>query len=183
MYRDVSGWSPALRPGRSARFIVMACDDPDEASQVGQELLQLNSGRLRVYDGIWQFMEHPPREHVAAVILATRDDPETMGQTLQWTRHRWPRCSVAVIADTGGDGHEMAARENGANFFTRPVTSAQWRAIVCHATGTEQYLEGGSSPERAGPPTRGLMSGRPQVGAEPAAVRSKLGPPGSVRLV
>jgi hypothetical protein len=161
----------------------MACDDRDEAEQIGQEISQLNNSCLRAYDGVWQFMESPPREHVAAVILATHDDPEAIGQTLQWTRHRWPRCPVTVIGDVGGEGHEMAARQNSANFFTRPVTSAQWRAIVRHAIGRERFLEGGSSPERAGPLTRGLMSGRPQVGAEPAAVRSRLEPPANVRNV
>ena len=161
----------------------MACEDPDEPQQIGHEIRQLNNSCLRAFDGVWQFMENPPREHVVAVILATRDDPETMGQALQWMRHRWPHCPVTVVSDVGGEGHEMAARQNGANFLTRPVTLAQWRAVVRHAIGREKYLEGGSSPERAGPLTRGLMSGRPQVGAEPAAVRSRLEPPANVRIV
>lgn len=183
MYRDVPSSTPALRPGPAERCIVMACDDHDEAERIGHETLQLNNSCLRAYEGLWQLVETPPREHVVAVILATHDDPETIRQALQWARHRWPRCSVTVVGDVGGQGHEMAARENGANFLTRPVTLAQWRAVVRHATGREQYLEGGSSPERAGPLTRGLMSGRPRVGTEPVVVRSRLEPPANVRIV
>jgi DNA-binding response OmpR family regulator len=149
MYRDGPNWFPAMRPGRSVGCIVMACDDRDEAQEIGREIVQVNSSCLRAYDGVLEFVEHPPREHVVAVILATRDDPETMGQTLQWTRHRWPRCPVTVVCDTGGEGHEMAARENGANFLPRPVAASQWRAVIRHAIGRERYLEGGSSPLRA----------------------------------
>jgi hypothetical protein len=183
MYRDVSGRAPALRPGRWERCIVVVFDDRDEAEAIDRELSQVNSSRLRAYEDLWRLLEHPPCEDVAAVILATRDDPETIGQTLQWARHRWPRCLVTVIGDVGGEGHEMAARENSANFLTRPVTSVQWRAVVRHAIGREQSLEGGSSPERAGPLTRGLLSGRPVVGVEPAAARSRLEPPANVRNV
>jgi DNA-binding NtrC family response regulator len=183
MYRDGPSWVPAFRPGQCVNCIVMACEDHGEAEAIDREMLQVNTRRLRAYESLWQFRENPPREHVAAVILATSDDPETVRQALQWTRQRWPHCSVTVVGDVGGEAHEIAARENGANFLTRPVTSAQWRAVVGHAAGREQYLEGGSSPERAGPLTRGLLSGRPEVSAEPAAVRSRLEPPANVRIV
>lgn len=183
MYRDVSGCAPALRPGRWERCIVVACEDHDDTEAIDRELSQVKRSRLRAYEGLWQLREHPPRQDVAAVILATSDDPETIGQTLQWARHRWPRCLATVVGDVGGESQEMAARQNGANFLTRPVTKVQWRAVVRHAIGREQSLEGGSSPERAGPLTHGLLSGRPDVGVEPAAVRSRLEPPANVRIV
>lgn len=124
-----------MRPGRSEKCIVMACDDCDEADQIDQEISKVNNGRLRTYYGLFDLMENPPQERIVAAILATRADPETIGQTLQWMRHRWPRCPMTVVGDVGGQEHELAARENGANFLTRPVTSSQWRAIVDHATG------------------------------------------------
>jgi DNA-binding response OmpR family regulator len=130
----------------------MVCDDDDEAQEIGREISKVNTGCLRTYWDLFDLIETPPQGRIAAVILATRSDPETMRQTLQWMRHRWPRCPVTVVGDVGGEEHELAARENGANFLTRPVTSAQWRAIVDHATGRDQFfVEGGSSPARARP--------------------------------
>ncbi len=186
MCRDVGGRSSAMRPGRSEKCIVMACDDCDEADQIDQEISKVNNGRLRTYYGLFDLMENPPQERIVAAILATRADPETIGQTLQWMRHRWPRCPMTVVGDVGGQEHELAARENGANFLTRPVTSSQWRAIVDHATGqaqfVEEFVEGGSSPARAGSPNSGLKGGRSPASLEPATARSRLRPSANVRL-
>jgi ABC-type sulfate/molybdate transport systems ATPase subunit len=176
MLPDVEARVPAMRPARSNLCIVMVCSDCDEAEEIGREFLKVKTGCLRTYRSTYDVLENPPREPVAAVILATSDDPETTGQTLQWMRHRWPRCPLTVVGDLGGEEHEMAARENSANFLTRPVASSQWRAIANHATGQEQDLEGGSSPVRA-------KSGRSPVSLEPVAVRARLEPPANVRVV
>ena len=131
--------SSAMRPGWHRACILMASRDQGEAHAVGQEVLKVGSGWLRTYCRTSDLMEYPPNCAVAGVILATGDEPEEIEESLKWARRRWPHCPLTVVADSGGDEHELVARRNGASFLTRPVTAAQWSAIVAHATGMDRF--------------------------------------------
>jgi hypothetical protein len=76
-----------------------------------------------------------PNGTVALVILATDDSAPVLGKTLEWLRHRWPRCPITVVGEAGCGEHELAAREGGATFLVRPVSPGQWLAVLSHAFG------------------------------------------------
>lgn len=132
---------PALRPAKSSVCIIMVCTDASEADQVGQQLSQMNAGYLVTYRRVQDLMHNAPAGTVALIILSTQDEPVVTGRTLQWLRNRWPRCPITVVGAIGGSDQEMAAREGGACYLTRPVDGEQWRAILSHALGRDQHQE------------------------------------------
>ena len=113
-------------------YIVMACEDLDEAAQVGRQLSQVNNGALITYRRAEDVMLNCPSGRVALIILANSDDPEAIGRTLSWMRHRWSRCPVVVIGEMGGGATELAARKGGASYLARPVSPQQWASMVQH---------------------------------------------------
>lgn len=124
----------ALRPtSRQGVCVVMACSDNSEADQVGRCLSELNTGCLVSYLKAEDLLANGPAGPVALVILATRDPAETVRRSLRWLKNRWPHCPVTVVGDGGSGEYEMAAREGGAIYLTRPVRVEEWRAILCHA--------------------------------------------------
>jgi DNA-binding response OmpR family regulator len=82
---------------------------------------------------------NPPTVKVALVILAAPESPGSISRTLDWLRHRMPRCPVTVVGDFGCGQHEMAAREGGAFYLTRPVEPDQLSAILAHVLTTARY--------------------------------------------
>jgi len=124
---------PAMRPGGGRACIVMACSDLREADQVSRQLAELNTGYLITYRRGEDLMLNAPTRKVALVILATEDDPPALRIALRWLRHNWPRCPVTVVSDAGSGEEEMAAREGGAGFLTRPVSAGQWSSLLSHA--------------------------------------------------
>ena len=123
----------AKRPAAQSLCIVMACADMSEADTVGRQLLELNSGCLVTYRKAEDLIYNTPAGKVALVILATEDTAVVIGRTLKWLRHRWPRCPIVVVGDSGGGQHEIVAREGAATYLTRPVSQQQWNAILAHA--------------------------------------------------
>ena len=142
--RVQSSKSAAMRPFGGRMCVAMTCDDMSEADQVGRQLLELNTGCLVTYRRGEDLLRNAPSGQVVLVILATQDEPLQMRRTLSWLRRRWPRCPVTVVGNTGCGGHEMAARESGANFLTRPVAPQQWSSLVRHALdgGRQVRIEG-----------------------------------------
>lgn len=142
MTERVMSFEPAaLRSPGGRMYVVMACDDMSEADQVGRQLLELNMGCLVTYQRCDDILRNAPAGQVVLAILATRDEPLQLRRTLAWLRRRWPRCPVAVVGDTGCGDHEMAARESGANFLTRPVVSQEWLSLVSHALGGGRQVD------------------------------------------
>jgi len=126
-----------MRSKTDCLCIVMVCDDLTEAATVGQELSKLNNGTLVAYRTVRDLALNGPAGRVALVILATNDTPAIIRQTLGWLRGHWPRCPVTVVGQSGGGDHEMAAREGGACYLTRPVAPEQWAAILTHLLGEQ----------------------------------------------
>jgi len=120
---------------RQRAYIVMACEDLNEAAQAGQQLSQLNRGCLITYRRAEDIILNAPSGPVALIVLAGATDPEAIRVTLRWMRHRWPRSPIAVVGDAGGGDMEMSAREGGASYLTRPVTAEQWSAMLSHVLG------------------------------------------------
>ena len=113
-------------------YIVMACEDLGEAAQVGRQLSQVDNGALITYRRAEDVMLNRPSGRVALIILANSDDPEAIGRTLSWMRHRWPGCPIVVVGEMGGGAMELAARKGGASYLTRPVSPQQWAGMVQH---------------------------------------------------
>ncbi len=132
---------PAKRLAKQCPCVVMTCEDMSEAEAVGQTLLQLNIGMLITYRKASDLMSNAPAGWVAVVILATKDSPAVIRRTLQWLHHRWPRCPVTVVGDIGSGDHEMAAREGGASFLSRPVTCEEWTAMLSHTLAGHSKVE------------------------------------------
>jgi FixJ family two-component response regulator len=124
--------------------VLMACSHMREADQVGRQLLEQHTGCLVTYLRVRDLVLNAPTGRVALVILATDDPPNVLRRTLDWLRHRWPRCPVTVVADGGCGETEMVAREGGASFLVRPVDHSEWSALVSHALGLS------ASPARSG---------------------------------
>ena len=128
---------PAMRPvGARSVCVVMICSDAREADQVGRQLMELNNGCLVTYRKAEDFLFNAPRSRAALVILAAEGSTGIIRTTLGWLRRRWPGCPTMVIADEGGGEQEMAAREGGAMFLTRPVGDEQWAAMLSQALRT-----------------------------------------------
>lgn len=132
--------APANRPADGCLCIVMVCADSREAEQVSSALLELNSGCLITYRRAEDLLVNAPAGKIALIILAAGEKPDKIGHTLRWLKHRWPGCNVTVVGDVGSGDHELAAREGGAFYLTRPVSTEQWSAILSHALGMRQSV-------------------------------------------
>lgn len=113
--------------------IAMSCTEECEADQVGQALLQQNTGVLITYRSAMDLIQNAPRGALAMAILAGRECPAEVRTALSWLRRRHPHCPVAVVADTGCGEEELAARLGGAIFMTRPLADEQWSALLTAA--------------------------------------------------
>ncbi len=123
----------AMRPTGQRMCIVMACTDAAEAAMVGRQLAELNSACLVTYRRSEDMLYNLPTGKVALFIIATADTPVVISRTLRWLRRRWPRCQVLVVGDTGSGDYELAARQGGACYLTRPVDTHDWTSILTHA--------------------------------------------------
>lgn len=132
---------PTSRLAMQRACVVMTCEDLSEAEVVARTLLQLNTGMLITYRKASDLVSNAPAGRVAVVILATKDSPAVTRRTLEWLRHRWPRCPVTVVGDIGSGEHEMAAREGGASFLSRPVTCEEWTAMLSHTLVGQSKVE------------------------------------------
>ena len=127
--------------GTGCLFVVLACDDAGQADAVGRRLLQMNTGALVVYGRLGDLLANPPAGRIAAAIVDTHEPQASVRGALDWLRSRWPRCPVTVIGDAGGGDQEMAARQGGATFLTRPVTEEQWMSLLGHALAPREVNE------------------------------------------
>jgi len=115
-----------------------------EAAQVGRRLSEQNTGCLVTYLKAEDLVLNAPAGPVALVILATDDSTAVLRRTLIWLRNRWPGCPITVVGDAGSGDHEMASRESGATYVTRPVSNNEWSAIVSHAFDRIRHLLAGA---------------------------------------
>jgi hypothetical protein len=129
----------------------MVCTDTGEADQVSRQLEQINNASLVRYGRAEDLMLNAPCGKVTLIILATTDAPLRVKQTLSWLRHRWPRCSVTIIGDSGCGEHEMAAREGGAFYLARPVAPETWGAVLSDALVGKGQIAITDLPGRLGP--------------------------------
>jgi len=126
---------PAMRPAVSRPCVVMVCTDMREAEQVVRQLVKFDNGCLVTYRRVEDLKLNAPTGRVALVILSNAGSPSGIRRTLRWLRHRWPRCPITIVGNAGCGEDEMAAREGGALFLTRPVGQEQWAAILNHVLG------------------------------------------------
>ncbi len=112
--------------------IVVACDDPAEAAQIGQQISQVHTGTLVTYRRPEDILLNPPAGRLVWIVLAAGKDPATIGKTVAWMRRRWPRCPLTVIGEAGSRAMEVAARSGGATYLTRPVSAEAWAGLVRH---------------------------------------------------
>jgi len=135
--RDHENVPPVLGPEGGRTLVVLVCADAREADVIGSQLAQMNAGCLVTFRRADELQRNVPLGKVAMVILATEDQPHVVRRSLRWLRQRWRRCPVTVVGNAGCGADEMAAREGGATYFTRPVAPQQWQAILEHALGVE----------------------------------------------
>ncbi len=110
--------------------IVLLTEGASEADQIARSLSKLKSGRLIRFHCARDLVANIPTARVDMVVLAADDSPACIRQVLRWTRRQWFRCLPLVVGWRGGGGMEQAARENGALFFLRPVSSDSWNAVM-----------------------------------------------------
>jgi DNA-binding response OmpR family regulator len=137
----------------------MACSDMQEAGQVAGCLAELNTGCLVTYLKAEDLLLNAPGGPVALIILATDDSSRVLRRTLSWLRHRWPACPITVVGDEGCGDYEMAAREGGATFLTRPVSPEHWSAIVLQAFRSVRQAEPQRPASRKCPAEDGSATG------------------------
>jgi len=138
--RDLS--PSAIRPVVRRLCVVMVCTDMREAEQVGRQLSEFDNGCLVTYRRVEDLKHNNPTGKVVLAILANADPPSGIRRTLSWLRHQWPRCPITVVGDAGCGEHEMAAREGGAMYLTRPVDHEKWSAMLKYAlSGPRQKKE------------------------------------------
>ncbi|KKK67114.1 hypothetical protein LCGC14_2957320 [marine sediment metagenome] len=110
--------------------VVVLAEDTGEADQIVQALSRLNSGRLLRFSHASELATNIPTTQVDLVVLAANDSPECIRGVLKWTRRQWSECLSLVVGWHSGGPTELAARENGALFFLRPVSSDSWNAVM-----------------------------------------------------
>ena len=128
--------TPARRPGCRGQCVVVVCQTTGEADAIGDALARLNVGGLVVYRSMGDLLSAAPAGRVALSVLDLDCTREQLTQSLRWLQRRWPRRPVVVVAATGGGEHELAARQGGALFLTRPVGDEQWSALLSHLLAT-----------------------------------------------
>lgn len=112
--------------------VVLVSTDVEDLQAVGDELQQLG-GRLVAFNRVEDLQYNPPAGRVVLTILAASGSLQRLSRALSWLRTHRPRCSVLVVGDTGCDRQERVARGGGALYMVRPVSAAQWRAVLEHA--------------------------------------------------
>jgi len=122
----------AHRPTTRGLCVVMVCTGMSEAEQVARRLLEVNSGCLVTYRRAEDLLCNSPTGRVALIILATDEEPSALMRTLKWLGHRWPGCPITVVGEAGSTESEMAARQGGALYLTRPVAAKEWTALFTH---------------------------------------------------
>jgi len=111
----------------------MTTAQTSEADSVGRSLLEQTEACFMTYRQAEDILSRMPVGRIALVVLAADESPSTIRETLRRLRGCWLSCPVAVVGEVGGGEHEMAAREGGAMYFTRPVSCEQWTTLVEHA--------------------------------------------------
>jgi len=134
------------RPTTRGLCIVMVCTDMSEAEQVARRLLELNSGCLVTYRRAEDLLCNSPTGRVALIILATEEKPSVLTRTLKWLGHRWPGCPITVVGEAGSTDSEMAARQGGALYLTRPVAAKEWTALFAHVLGSVSRIDQREAP-------------------------------------
>ena len=144
-----------MRSGGSTYCVVMACADKGEADAISKLLLQQNTECIVTYRRAEDILQHQPLGRVALVILSSWETSAKLGRIIRWLKHRWPRCPVTVLGSEGGGEDEMAARQGGALYLTRPVHPEQWTDLLEHVLrpATAMPIPNGADADLASKPS------------------------------
>jgi FixJ family two-component response regulator len=111
-------------------FVLMVSRDEEEIRQV-TDLLQARAAcALMTYESVEELVQNVPTGRAAVAILAGADQPGGADRALRWLGHRWPRCISVVVNEAADRQLEIAVRRTGAMYFVRPVSQAEWLAIL-----------------------------------------------------
>lgn len=111
-------------------FVLMVSRDVEEVRQV-TDLLQARAAcTLVAYERAEELAQSVPRGRPAVVILADADEPSRTGGALRWLSRRWPRCISVVVTAEADKQLELAVRRTGAMYLVRPVSQAEWQAVL-----------------------------------------------------
>ena len=122
---------PAMRLAQDRINVALVCAGGSEVQQAAQAVLQLNNGCLVAFQQVMDLLHNCPVGKLNMIIfVSSQGQAESIEDGLGRLRQRWPHCPLAVIGDLGGGAHELVARQHAAAYLTRPVTQAQWSALV-----------------------------------------------------
>ncbi len=121
---------PAMRLAKKRLNVALVCAGGCEVQQLAQAVLQSNSGCLVTFQRVTDLLHNSPAGKLSMIIVSSEGQADTLGEGLGRLRHRWPHCPLAVVGGLGSGAHELVARQHAAVYLTRPVTQAQWLALV-----------------------------------------------------
>ena len=111
-------------------FVVMVSRDGEEVRHVAGLLQGRAACALMAFETAEELVQNVPRGRPAVAILADAGAAGHAEQALLWLNRRWPRCTSVVVNDQTDKRLEMAVRRAGAIFMIRPVSGAEWQAIL-----------------------------------------------------
>ena len=121
---------PAMRSVQKRLNVALVCAGGYEVQQAAQAILQSNNGCLITFQRVTDLLHNCPVGKLGMIIVSSEGQADTLKDGLGRLRQRWPHCPLAVIGGLGYGAHELAARQHAAAYLTRPVTQAQWSALV-----------------------------------------------------
>lgn len=111
-------------------FVLMVSRDGDEVRQVADLLQARAACTLVAYETAEALVQNVPRSRPAVVILTDAGDVGKAGTTLRLLSRRWPRCISVVVSDEADQELELTVRCAGAMYLVRPVSQAEWQAVL-----------------------------------------------------
>lgn len=115
---------------RGATFVLMVSSDAQDVRLVADLMRAYQACALVTYESIEQLVQSVPKGCPALAIMAVDADRAGTDRALGWVRRCWPRVPSVVISEVADTQHEVVVRRAGALYVVRPVSQAEWLAIL-----------------------------------------------------
>ena len=115
---------------RVASYVLMVSSDGELVRDVADLMRAFKACALVTFESVEVLVQSVPRSSPALAILADAEPQGGTERALGWLKRSWPRCRSVVVSAAVDKRMEVAARRCGALYFVRPVSQAEWLAIL-----------------------------------------------------
>jgi hypothetical protein len=125
---------------RGATFVLMVSSCVEDLRQLAEAMQEYRSCKLVTVESIEQLAQCVPNSCPALAIVADDADQRGTERALVWVRRSWPRCRSVVVSGTAERQFEIAVRGTGSLLVVRPVSQAEWLAILEFGLGSSKLV-------------------------------------------